>query len=171
MQLTIKQAADLLLFASLISSGLMAGLFFGWAVSVIPGTLRISDRAYISTMQSINAAIVNPLFVITFIGTALALAGAAILHFRSGDTRRAWWLAAATVTYTIGLLGVTVGGNIPLNNALDRFDLDAATTESIAKQRSDYEGPWNRWHNVRTVAAVAALAMTSAAALAATEGE
>ena len=169
MQLTIKHLSDAFLFTSLLSTGLMAGLFFGWAVSVIPGTLRISDRSYISTMQSINVAIVNPLFVLFFLGTSGFLAVAAFMHFRAGDSRRAWWLVAATATYTIGVLGITAGGNIPLNNELDRFDLDAATAETIAEQRRDYEGPWNRWHNIRTVASVAALAMTSAAALAASE--
>jgi uncharacterized membrane protein len=44
----------LLLVASVLSSGLMAGLFFGWAVSVIPGTKLVDDRSYLATMQNIN---------------------------------------------------------------------------------------------------------------------
>ncbi len=79
----------------------------------------MSDTEYVSTMQSINRAIINPAFVIPFIATPAILGGAALLEFRAGNSRRAWCLIAAAATYTVGVIGVTAGGNIPLNNALD----------------------------------------------------
>lgn len=147
-------AVDLVTATAVISTGLMAGLFFGWAVSVIPGTRRADDAAYIETMQHINRAIVNPGFVVPFIGTPFALVAAAVMQHRSGNTRAAIWLAASAVTYVVGLLGITVGANIPLNNALDAFELqDADTdTDASAQRRVSYERPWNRWHAVRTAA-------------------
>jgi uncharacterized membrane protein len=144
----------------------MAGLFFGWSVSVIPGTARISDRNYVSTMQSINRAIVNPGFVITFLIPPMVLGGAAILHWRAGQARRALWLAVGAVSYLVGVLGVTFGGNVPLNNALDAFDLAAADDRQIAEQRAAYEQPWNRWHTLRAAASVFSLACAAAATLA-----
>jgi uncharacterized membrane protein len=36
-------------------------------------------------------------------------------------------LLAATVIYLIGVFGVTVFGNVPLNNTLERFNLDSAS--------------------------------------------
>lgn len=158
-------ATSVLLLAGILSSGLMAGLFFGWAVSVIPGLARIADRSYVSTMQSVNRAIVNPLFVVFFIGTVVALAAGALVHLRDGQTRRATWLAAAAGAYAFGVLGVTVGRNIPLNDALDAFALDGATDEAVAERRRGYESPWNRWHNVRTAANAAAFSFASTAAL------
>lgn len=160
-------ARIVLLGVAIVSSGLMAGLFFGWVVSVIPGLARVSDRSYVSTMQSINRAIVNPLFLAVFLGTALALGTAAVVHFRSGYMKRGWWLATATGTYTVGVLGVTIGGNIPLNDALERFDPDGATDAAFTAQRNRYETPWNRWHNLRTVASLASLTFASVAALSA----
>lgn len=156
---------DVLLLTGLVSTGLMAGLFFGWAVSVIPGTMRTGDRNYVETMQEINLAIVNPWFVVPFILTPVALLAAAFGQLRAGDQRRALTLAAAAGLYVLGVLGVTVGGNIPLNNELAAFDLAAAADGAAARQRAAYEGPWNRWHTIRTVAAVAALAVTGLAAL------
>lgn len=154
------------LFLSLLSSGLAAGLLFGWLVSVLPGLARISDETYVSTMQSINRAIINPAFIITFLIPPAILTAAAIMFFRDGQTRRAVWLAMGAVTYLLGVLGVTFGGNVPLNNTLDAFDLSAASVRSLAEQRTSYETPWNRWHALRTAAAMAALAFTSVAALA-----
>ncbi len=158
-------ARTVLLFAGILSTGLMAGLFFGWAVSVIPGTSRIPDLSYVATMQSINRAIVNPLFVLFFIGTPVVLGAGAIAQFRAGDSRRGWLMIAAATTYVVGVLGVTFGGNIPLNDTLDAFDLDTASAEAISAQRSDYETRWNRWHNVRTAGSVAALSLAALTAL------
>lgn len=164
-------ARALLTGTAIVMVGLMAGLFFGWMVSVIPGLSKISDHDYIATMQSINVAIVNPAFVIPFMLTPVFLGGAAALEYRAGNQRRAWLLGVAAATYVVGVLGVTVGGNIPLNNTLDAFDLNAATVGEVATQRSNYEDPWNRWHLGRTIANAVSFAVAVAAALSTTELE
>lgn len=150
---------------AIVGTGLMAGLFFGWAVSVIPGTRHVDDHTYVQTMQQINRAIVNPAFVIPFVGTPLLLAAAAVLRWRSGDSRAATWMATAAVLYVGGLIGITAGANIPLNNALESFDLAAADSDAIGEGRISYEGPWNRWHAVRTAAVVLAFGCATIAAI------
>ena len=110
---------DTLLGTSIIATGLMSGLWYGWTVSVIPGTRRVADVNYVDTMQHINKAIINPAFIIPFMGIPFVLGVAAILQFRAGDSRRGWLLASANGTYVVGVLGVTIGGNVPLNDALD----------------------------------------------------
>ena len=162
-------ARIVLLFCSVLSTGLMAGLFFGWTVSVIPGTARISDRNYVSTMQSINRAIVNPAFVIAFLIPPVVLGGAAMLHWRAGQNRRALWLAVGAASYLVGVLGVTFGGNVPLNNTLEAFDLAAADDRQLGDLRAAYERPWNRWHAVRTAASIFSLACAAAATITAAE--
>lgn len=164
-------ARTLLLVTSIVSTGLMAGLLFGWLVSVIPGTSRIDDRAYVKTMQEINVAIINPAFVIPFMVTPALLVIAAVLEYRAGNQRRGAALASAAAVYAAGVLGVTFGGNIPLNNGLDAFDLASSTEESLAGRRTSYEKPWNRWHGARTAASVVAFALASTATLLTTENE
>ncbi len=154
-----------LLGGGIVTTGLMSGLLYGWSVSVIPGTRRVSATNYVDTMQHINRAIINPAFVVPFMGIPLVLGGAAILQFRTGDHRRGWLLAGATATYVIGVLGVTIGRNVPLNDALDAFDLRASTGDAIDQRRGSYETPWNRWHHVRTIASVGSFALAAAAAL------
>lgn len=156
--------------ASIVIAGLMAGLLFGWLVSVIPGTSRIDDRSYVHTMQRINVAIINPAFVIPFLLTPALLGLAAALEYRTGSHRRGSALATGAMVYLLGVLGVTIGGNVPLNDSLDAFDLSAATEASLASQRASYERPWNRWHGLRTAASVLAFAL-SASALMITEAE
>lgn len=158
-----------LLGGGIVATGLMSGLLYGWSVSVIPGTRRVSAGNYVETMQHINRAIINPAFIIPFMGIPLVLGGAAIMQFRAGDHRRGWLLAGATATYVVGVLGATMGRNVPLNDALDAFDLRGSTSDAIDQRRGSYEAPWNRWHYVRTIASIGAFALAAAAALVAAD--
>ena len=155
----------LLLVASVLSSGLMAGLFFGWAVSVIPGTKVVGHRSYVTTMQSINREILNPVFIVAFVITPFVLAVAASVDFRAGNTKTAGVLTAVAVTYLVGVIAVTAGGNVPLNDALDTFDLSSASAAELRSRRVSYETPWNRWHNLRTVASIASFALVAYASV------
>ncbi len=158
-----------LLGASIVVTGLMSGLWYGWTVSVIPGTRRVTDTHYVDTMQHINRAIINPGFIVPFLGIPLVIGLAALTQFRSGDTRRGWLLTWAAITYVVGVLGVTVGGNVPLNDALDAFDLAGSSEEAVGTRRQTYETPWNRWHYLRTAANVGAFVLASSAAIVAAE--
>lgn len=153
-----------LLLSAIVATGLVAGLLYGWVVSVIPGLRKVDNTTYVTTMQNINREIINPWFVIPFMTVPFLLGAAAIVEFRAGNSRRAWYIASAAVTYVVGVLGVTIGGNIPLNDSLDGVDLGSLSGDALERTRHDYETPWNRWHNLRTAAAVLAFAVGTAAA-------
>ena len=74
-------------------------------------------------------------------------------------------MTASAITYLVGMLGVTIGGNIPLNNALERFELDSADEASLRERRAGYESQWNRWHYVRSGAGTIAFGLAAIAAL------
>ena len=164
-------ARAILLLVSIVSTGMMAGLFFGWMVSVIPGLRVVDDGAYVATMQSINVKIVNPAFVIPFVVTPVLLAIAGLLEYRAGRQQRAGQLWASALTYVVGVLAVTAAGNIPLNNALDAFDPGSASPSQILNERTSYEGPWNKWHLARTIAASVAFGLAAASAIITETGE
>ena len=69
------------------------------------------------------------------------------------------------------MLGVTIGRNVPLNDALEAFDLPGSTTDQISQRRGSYESPWNRWHYIRTAASVGSFVLASAAALVASQSD
>jgi uncharacterized membrane protein len=93
---------------------------------------------------------------------ALVVAAASVLHLRSGDTQQGWLLAGAAGTYLVGVLGVTIGGNIPLNDALD---LQAASADDLTGRRRTCERPGNRFHHIRTTASVVSSGPAAAAAI------
>ncbi len=155
MELSIK---SLVLFAAILLTGLSAGLFYAWMVSVIPGTRKVVDTTYLETMQSINRAILNPAFYLIFFGSVLLLAIATIQQFNFGITF--WLLLGATLTYLLGTFGVTVFGNVPLNDALDVLQLEELSKHKITEFRQSYERDWNRLHLIRTVFSVISFALS-----------
>ena len=156
---------------SIVATGLMAGLWYGWSVSVIPGTRRVDDVNYIHTMQQINRAIINPGFIVPFVGIPLLVVAAAVLQFRAGDVRRGWLLVGSAAAYLVGVLGVTAGRNVPLNDSLDSLDLDGSDSDAVRIRREAYEAPWNRWHYVRTGANLVSFVLASTAALVSAESD
>ncbi|QBD82572.1 DUF1772 domain-containing protein [Ktedonosporobacter rubrisoli] len=149
-----------------ITTGVIAGLFFGYQVSVIPAFKTLSDANYIAAMQAINAAIPqDPFFEFSFLGAAVFLPVAAYLHRRSLRSLRFLLLVAATLLYLIGTLGITIGANVPLNDALAAFSLHSSTPQQAAIARSSFESPWNAWHLIRTIASIGALVLVIVACL------
>jgi uncharacterized membrane protein len=145
------------------ATALMAGLFYAWSCSVMPGFARLSDKEFISAMQSTNRAIQNPIFFAVFFSAPLFLIISSFLHYQ--QSARFGFLIAATLIYLIGTFGVTVFGNVPLNNRLDRFDLESATVEERALQRRSFERGWNNLNTIRTVCSTLAIILIFIACL------
>ena len=149
MEITFK---IIVLYFAILLTGLSAGLFYAWQVSVIPGTKRIQDSTYIETMQKINRAIINPLFMLIFLRALLIQILIVFLYWDNGMTF--WSLLAATVLYGAGTVIVTGLGNVPLNDALDSLSLHELSEEKISREQQNYESRWNRLHLIRTVFSV-----------------
>jgi uncharacterized membrane protein len=143
--------------AALTTTGLSAGLFFAWSFSVTPGLAKINDAAYIAAMQSMNREILNPVFFLVFLGPLVLLPLSTYLSYQGVASVRFWLLAGAAAVYWIGVFGITVTGNVPMNEALDAFDLTSASAQQIAAQRSKFEGHWVFLNNLRTAFAAFSL--------------
>jgi uncharacterized membrane protein len=104
---------DIILVLAGTLTALLAGLFFGYSVSVNGGLHRLNDSEYVRAMQSINLVIQNPPFFVCFIGPVILLPLAAFLH-RDANLQFAL-LLTASVLYIAGSFGLTIAGNVPLN--------------------------------------------------------
>ncbi|MFB6807041.1 DUF1772 domain-containing protein [Streptomyces sp. NPDC056387] len=143
------------LIAATVTTGLMAGLFFAFDVSVMPALRRSDDRTLIRVMQRVNVAIVNGWFLTGFLGALLFTGLALALHLASGGGAVAVPLVVALVAYVLQL-GVTGGVNIPLNNALEQ----AGPVEDIADPaavRRAFESRWVPANRLRTLLCTVAL--------------
>jgi uncharacterized membrane protein len=137
-----------------VGMGLLAGLFYGYACSVMPGLGRADDRTVVDAMQQIDEAIQNPVFFLTFLGAPVLVVWAAVIERRSASREVLRWTVAALGLCAIALV-VTFAFNIPLNDELANAG-DPARIADLARVRDDFEGPWVAWNIVRTLATTAA---------------
>ena len=157
--------ANVILVITNITTALIAGLYYSYSCSVNPGLAKLSNAAYIESMQQINIAIQNPVFFISFMGTLLLLPLSAYLSYNQADNTRFYFLLAAAIIYAVGSMGVTMMGNVPLNNALAAFQLKTASDTQMEIARRAFEGPWNKLHTIRTWATVISLALVVVACI------
>ena len=105
-----------------ILTALVTGLYFGYSVSVNGGLHHLNDSEYVKAVQSINVVIQNPIFIIVFIGPLLLLPLATYLQRDTGPMEFAL-LLASSIFYIAGSFGLTMVGNVPLNQKLAKLDV------------------------------------------------
>ena len=110
----LDPVAAVLLVAALLANGLQAGTYYAWASGVMPGLARADDATFVATMRHVNVAIVNPVFLASFLGAPLLTAVAVL----AVDFDALAWTAAALVL-ALATVGITAAGNVPLNDALE----------------------------------------------------
>jgi uncharacterized membrane protein len=157
--------SNIILTITALTTALMAGLFFSWSVSVTPGLARVGTPEYLASFQAMNRAILNPVFLSCFMGTAILLPVSTYLQYCQPVTISFWFLLTASVLYIIGVFGVTMAGNVPLNDMLDAFQIENATTQSMEEMRNKFEHTWNRLNMIRTLSSIAAIVLVILACL------
>ncbi|NHN31467.1 anthrone oxygenase family protein [Paenibacillus agricola] len=150
----IERLLNSLTFFSAIGSGVVAGLFFAFSVFVMTALARLPSAQGIAAMQSINVAILNPLFGLVFAGTALACVILSITSFFRWGEAGAIYLLAGSLIYIVGSILVTLVFNVPLNDMLAAVDPNSAEGADLWRR---YITSWTAWNHVRTVATLAAL--------------
>ncbi|MEV6224930.1 anthrone oxygenase family protein [Nocardia fluminea] len=150
---------------ALLSTGLVAGVFYAYAISVMPALARTGDRTLIDVMQKINVVIINPWFMFGFMGTVGFTALAAAVHLGREQRSILIWLGIALALNVIAF-AVTAGLNVPLNDALAAAG-DPASIADTAAVRADFEATWVRWNIVRAVMHTAAFLVLCGALFAA----
>ena len=149
----IENVIAALALVTALGSGLMAGLFFTFSNFAMRALGKIQPAAGIAAMQSINIVILNPLFFVIFMGTALASIILPILLIVSGQSHNVP-LIIGSVSYLLGVMAVTIVFNVPMNNALDAVEPDSAEGKTLWDR---YLIDWTNWNHVRTVASTLAL--------------
>ena len=145
----------LTLAGATFTTGLIAGVFYAYAVSVNLGLAAQPDAGYVAATQAINERIQNPLFFLSFFGAALFPLVALAAHYSRPRSGRFWLVALACAFYIGGGFLVTMFVNVPLNEDLARVASDASAGE-LGRARAAYEDPWNFWNDVRAVSSVLA---------------
>jgi uncharacterized membrane protein len=154
----MQTSAQFVGFTALLASGIMAGFFWTYSFTVMWGLDRADPRSAIDSMQGINLAVPNPIFLAFFMGLPLLLIAATVLFWQSGQTASLWLFAAAALVHLVGGIGITGAINIPLNDGLAKAAIpaDAAAARDVW---STYTTAWMPWTHLRTAASALSFAL------------
>ncbi|MDQ0735959.1 anthrone oxygenase family protein [Arthrobacter agilis] len=125
---------------------LTAGVYFAFAAMVMPA-LRPDARTGVAAMRAVNRWAVRPPFMILFFGTAVLSVVVLVISLLGREL-----LAGVGAAGYLAGVAITVFGNVPLNDGLDR------AAEAGGSARADDEaawaafaGPWERLNLARAV--------------------
>ena len=135
--------------------GLMAGVFAIYTNAIMPGLRGTDDRTFVASFQSMDRAIINPLFMTAFLGTLVATGVAIGVHAPAGHRSPLPWVVAAFVLY-FAVVVITIAVNVPLNDAIKAAGLPDDPGRLAVIRSQFHEVRWMRWNTVRTVMTIAA---------------
>ncbi|RVU22124.1 DUF1772 domain-containing protein [Streptomyces antnestii] len=144
-----------LVVLSALACGVSAGVFIAFSAFVMKGLAALPPERGIAAMQAINAAAVNPAFLVVFLGAAALCAVVAVVTFVLWPDQGTVALLLGSALQLVGAFGVTVVANVPRNEALSKLDPDAP--DSVGPWRR-YASEWLLWNHVRGAASLAASA-------------
>ena len=134
-----------IIVASILGSGLITGLLFAFSNFVMRALADLPSDKGMFAMQRINETIINPIFMMFFLGTPILCS---VIVFTSGQNINepgSLYLLIGALAYLIGPFGITMLFNVPLNNLLARTDMSEAN-----EIWPMYQEKWQRWNHIRT---------------------
>lgn len=138
---------------AILGCALSAGIYFAFSSFVMRALAQLPPPQGIAAMQAINTTVINPLFLEVFMGTAVVCLLLAIATLLKWHSPSAVYVLVGCLLYLIGTFGVTMIGNLPLNDALAAVN---PSTPEAASLWARYLTQWTLWNHVRTVAALVA---------------
>lgn len=143
----------IIFFLLVVFTGLSAGLCFTWTNAVTPGISRLDNLGFLMAFQQMNRVILNPTFFVVFIGPFF-LGIANLVLYKNTPSMLWWWLLASVLIYSLGLVMVTIFGNVPLNEMIDQHQLETLSQLELQELRTAFEAKWNQLHLVRTISSI-----------------
>jgi uncharacterized membrane protein len=144
-----------LILLTALGCGVMGGVFFVFSVAVMQALARLPAAQGIAAMQSINAAVLNPLFLGVLFGTGALSVVLAVVALMMWPYPGIGWVLAGALLYVVGCIGVTMARNVPRNRALAAVAAESADGAAVWTR---YVAEWTAWNHVRAAACVAAAA-------------
>lgn len=140
----MQTATTILIAIAALTTAAAGGVYLGFGAMVMPALGASSDAA--GTMNRINVLAPRSVFLLAFLGSALACAAAGVLVLGRLPEADA---VLALVGAGLGVAGfaITVAVNIPLNNRLAEAGDDAGVFHAVAR-------PWRRANSARGTASL-----------------
>ena len=147
---------DISLIFSILSCSLVGGFIFTYSIVVMPGLSNLNDKDFLKAFQVTDAVIQNnqPLFMFTWIGSIVAILTTIAASFVTVGLSEAWLIVLVGAAYLLGVQGITVIIHIPLNNHIQKLNIEELNDKTLGDERLKFETKWNFFNKMRTGIAI-----------------
>ena len=121
----------------------------------MPGFSKLNDKDFIRAFQVTDNIIQNnqPLFMLIWIGSILSVISTIVFSIFNINADYSIFIIVTGFFYLIGVQGLTISIHIPLNNNIQKIDLDKEGELKLKQVRKEFETKWNYYNRIRTVVA------------------
>ena len=149
---------DISLIFTILLCSLVSGFIFTYSIVVMPGLSNLNDKDFLKAFQVTDAVIQNnqPLFMFTWIGSIVAILTTIVASFITVGLLEFWLIILVGAAYLLGVQGITVAIHIPLNNHIQKLNIEELNDKTLAYERKNFEAKWNFFNKIRTFVAISA---------------
>ena len=121
----------------------------------MPGFSKLNDKDFIRAFQVTDNIIQNnqPLFMLIWIGSILSVISTIVFSIFNINADYSIFIIVTGFFYLIGVQGLTISIHIPLNNNIQKIDVDKEDELKLNEVRNEFEIKWNYYNRIRTVVA------------------
>jgi len=121
----------------------------------MPGFSKLNDKDFIRAFQVTDNVIQNnqPLFMLIWIGSILSVISTIAFSIFNINADYSILIMSTGFFYLIGVQGLTISIHIPLNNKIQKIDVDKEDELKLNEVRKEFEIKWNYYNRIRTVVA------------------
>ena len=124
----------------------------------MPGFSKLGDKEFLRAFQVTDGVIQNnqPLFMLTWVGSIISVLSVIAISILSLGLSEAWIVFVVGLIYLLGVQGITISIHLPLNNHIQKIDINDMNNQSLNQERTNFEMRWNYFNKIRTFIAFAA---------------
>lgn len=143
------------LFLSILSCSLVTGFIFTYAIIVMPGLSKLGDKEFLKAFQVTDAVIQNkqPIFMLIWVGSIVSVLSLILISIAYLGLSETWLIVLVALIYLLGVQGITILIHLPLNNQIQKLNLEKLKDENLKNERLNFETKWNFFNNIRTTIA------------------
>ena len=143
------------LFLSILSCSLVTGFIFTYAIIVMPGLSKLNDKEFLKAFQVTDAVIQNKqsIFMVIWVGSTVSVLSLILISIAYVGLSETWLIVLVALIYLMGVQGITILIHLPLNNQIQKLNLEKLKDENLRDERLNFENKWNFFNNIRTTIA------------------
>ena len=124
----------------------------------MPGFSKLEDKEFLRAFQVTDGVIQNnqPLFMLTWVGSIISVLSVMAISILSLGVSEAWIIFVVGLIYLLGVQGITISIHLPLNNHIQKIDINDMNNQSLNEERTNFEMRWNYFNKIRTFIAFSA---------------